>query len=171
MLLRIQADLHTAAPRPAPAGDPAAVPPTAQHCLPVEVAVPAGNGARQHSDRHRARRAGSRRSLARLCSLSGRAAKARRPAVLSLLAAPWPWPAISTAVVGQRLRGRFTADMLRLVPSRLPRTLTAAVFGLAVAWVSPTLERFGMAYALGPPRGTYRWFQGIGLPSWGRTSH
>jgi tetratricopeptide (TPR) repeat protein len=70
------------------------------------------------------------------------------------------------AVVGQRLRGRFTADMLRLVPSRLPRTLTAAVFALAVAWVSPTLERFGMAYAFGPPRETYRWFQGIGLPSW-----
>jgi hypothetical protein len=54
------------------------------------------------------------------------------------------------ALLGHRLRGRFTADMLRLVPSRLPRTIAAAVFALAVAWVSPVLERFGMAYAFGP---------------------
>jgi hypothetical protein len=74
------------------------------------------------------------------------------------------------SVAGQRVRGRFTADMLRLVPSRLPRTLTAAVFALAVAWVSPALERFGLAFAFGPPRETYRWFRGIGLPSWADVS-
>jgi tetratricopeptide (TPR) repeat protein len=70
------------------------------------------------------------------------------------------------AVTGQRLRGRFTADMLRLVPSQLPRTVATAVFALAVAWVAPTLEHFGLAYTFSPPRETYRWFHGIGLPSW-----
>jgi tetratricopeptide (TPR) repeat protein len=70
------------------------------------------------------------------------------------------------ALLGQRLRGRFTAEMLALVPRRLPRTLVAAVFTLAIAWVSPALEQLGVAYTFGPPRETYRWFLGIGLPSW-----
>lgn len=70
------------------------------------------------------------------------------------------------ALLGQRLRGRFTAEMLALVPRRLPRTLAGAIFTLAIAWVSPTLEHFGITYTFGPPRETYRWFLGIGLPSW-----
>jgi hypothetical protein len=70
------------------------------------------------------------------------------------------------SVAGQRVRGRLSADMLRLVPSRLPLALTGAVFALAAAWVSPALACFGLAYAFGPPRETYRWFLGIGLPSW-----
>ena len=56
--------------------------------------------------------------------------------------------------------------MLALVPRRLPRTLAGAVFTLAIAWVSPALEHFGTAYTFGPPRESYRWFLGIGLPSW-----
>jgi tetratricopeptide (TPR) repeat protein len=70
------------------------------------------------------------------------------------------------ALLGQRLRGRFTAEMLALVPRRLPRTLAGAVFTLAIAWVSPALEHYGTAYAFGPPRETYRWLRSMGLPPW-----
>jgi tetratricopeptide (TPR) repeat protein len=70
------------------------------------------------------------------------------------------------ALLGQRVRGRFTAEMLALAPARLPRTLASAGFALAVAWVSPVLEHLGTSYVFGPPRETYRWALGIGLPSW-----
>jgi len=38
--------------------------------------------------------------------------------------------------------------------------------GLGVAWVSPLIERIGLAYTFGPPRYTYRLLCGIGLPTW-----
>lgn len=70
------------------------------------------------------------------------------------------------AVLGQRLRGRFTVEVLRLTPRRLPRTLAAAVLALAAMWISPTLERYGKAYVFGPPRDTYRWLREMGLRRW-----
>ena len=72
-----------------------------------------------------------------------------------------------TVLFGQRLRGgRFTAEMLRLEPRQLPRTIAIAVLTLALVWLSPGLERAGSAYVYGLPRETYRGLRETGLPVW-----
>lgn len=70
------------------------------------------------------------------------------------------------ALLGQRLRGRFTIGVLRVTPARLPRTAAGAVIALLAAWLSPALERAGALYTFGPPAATYEWLLGIGLPVW-----
>jgi tetratricopeptide (TPR) repeat protein len=70
------------------------------------------------------------------------------------------------SLLGRRLRGRFSVEMLRFVPARLPRTLFAAAAALGVAWISPAIERAGAVYTFGPPRYTYRLLGAAGLPDW-----
>jgi tetratricopeptide (TPR) repeat protein len=70
------------------------------------------------------------------------------------------------ALLGQRLRGRFTVGVLRITPARLPRTTAAALIALVAAWLSPALERAGAQYAFGPPIATYEWLLSTGLPWW-----
>jgi len=70
------------------------------------------------------------------------------------------------SLLGQWLRGRFSAEMLQFVPTRLPRTLFTAAAALGLGWISPTVERVGAVYTFGPPRYTYRLLRAAGLPDW-----
>jgi hypothetical protein len=70
------------------------------------------------------------------------------------------------AVLGTRMRGRFTVHALALAPARLPRTILSIAPALAIAPVSPALERVGAWFVYGPVTATYGWLGDIGLPTW-----
>jgi hypothetical protein len=69
-------------------------------------------------------------------------------------------------LLGKRLQGRFSPQMVRYTRPILPSTIFALALTLAVAWVSPFLERAGTTYVTALPIETYRWFLDRGLPTW-----
>lgn len=68
------------------------------------------------------------------------------------------------SLTGQRLEGRFVAEVLDVVPVRLPRTFLRLGSTLFAAWVSPSLVTAGLAFVYGPPKATYVWLLAHGLP-------
>ena len=69
-------------------------------------------------------------------------------------------------LLGKRLQGRFSPQMVRYTRPILPSTIFALALTLVVAWVSPFLEWAGTTYVTALPVEIYRWFLDRGLPTW-----